>query len=245
MATAAEREFFNDIRSRKSLVPSARRRRRGSKTTYCGLPSDHLTTKQWKERNGAVMTYNMRRPMTWREFKQMPADLQKQYLLWLSFTFQISRAALADMFGCVPKTVDRFLEEHNIDMGFARGRRMTEEQRKAFNRFRYDTTAEGEEECADGDLAAETAREDVDPVAEHDNEASDADVQIEVFESAPAPVEDMRVHELSLMLDGYFGDDLAHKIMHAAGSVFRDGTPVRVGLRITTVVDKEEVHHGT
>lgn len=235
MWISAEREFSDDVRHRKSLVPSARRRKCGSKSRYCGLPSDHLTAKQWKERNGAVMTYNTRRPMTWKEFKKMPTDLQKQYLLWLSFTFRVSRAALADMFECAPKTVDRFLEEHNIDMGFARGRKMTEEQHAAFNRFRYGIPEPDEAEPA-------TAEPDAAPA--HDSDFNAEEVR-PVFPELAAPKTDVHVHELNLMLDGYVGDDLAGKILRVAGSVFHEGTPVRVGLRITTVTDREEEHNGT
>lgn len=231
MWMSAEREFSDDVRHRKSLVPSARRRKCGSKSRYCGLPSDHLTAKQWKERNGAVMIYNTRKPMTWKEFKKMPTDLQKQYLLWLSFTFRVSRAALADMFECAPKTVDRFLEEHNIDMGFARGRKMTEEQHAAFNRFRYGIPEPDEAESA-------TAEPDAAPANDSDRSAEEGVRPMGSDYPAPktgAP----HVHELNLMLDGYVGDDLVRKILRAADSVFHEGTPVRVGLRITTVEERE------
>lgn len=41
----------------------------------CSLPSDTLTEKQRKEKNGEVKSYNITRPMPWREFKPMPEEM--------------------------------------------------------------------------------------------------------------------------------------------------------------------------
>ena len=45
----------------------------------CSLPSDALTEKQRKEKNGEVKSYNITRPMPWREFKSMPEDLKREF----------------------------------------------------------------------------------------------------------------------------------------------------------------------
>lgn len=45
----------------------------------CALPSDILTEKQRKEKNGEVKSYNITRPMPWREFKAMPEDLKREF----------------------------------------------------------------------------------------------------------------------------------------------------------------------
>nr|DAH78354.1 MAG TPA: hypothetical protein [Caudoviricetes sp.] len=45
----------------------------------CSLPSDTLTEKQRKEKNGEVKSYNITRPMPWREFKPMPEDLKREF----------------------------------------------------------------------------------------------------------------------------------------------------------------------
>lgn len=45
----------------------------------CALPSDTLTEKQRKEKNGEVKSYNITRPMPWREFKAMPEDLKREF----------------------------------------------------------------------------------------------------------------------------------------------------------------------
>ena len=38
------------------------------------LPSDNLTAKQRREKNGEVKSYNITRPMPWPEFKALPED---------------------------------------------------------------------------------------------------------------------------------------------------------------------------
>lgn len=45
----------------------------------CSLPSDTLTEKQRKEKNGEVKSYNITRPMPWHEFKAMPEDLRREF----------------------------------------------------------------------------------------------------------------------------------------------------------------------
>ena len=45
----------------------------------CALPSDALTEKQRKEKNGEVKSYNIARPMPWREFKPMPENLKREF----------------------------------------------------------------------------------------------------------------------------------------------------------------------
>lgn len=44
------------------------------------MPSDNLTTKQRREKNSEVKSYNITRPMPWPEFKAMPEDLKREFL---------------------------------------------------------------------------------------------------------------------------------------------------------------------
>lgn len=225
-------DYEMEIRDKKRLAVNARRRKCGSKSTYCGLPSDHMTAKQWKERCGKVMTYQMNKPMTWEEFRAMPDDLQTQYLTGLRKTLSVTQGDLADMFGVVPKTVARYLDEHHIDLGFVRGKRKTAKQEELFRLF-LDGTIAG---AAPRDTAE--AADAASPVA--DDAVAPADEACVVAEEVrgimPAPpAAPVHVHELNLCMDGFFGDELAHKLIRTADSVFGEGTPVRVALRITTV----------
>lgn len=49
------------------------------KRGVCTLPSDNLTAKQKREKNGEVKSYNITRPMPWPEFKALPEDLKREF----------------------------------------------------------------------------------------------------------------------------------------------------------------------
>ena len=85
-----------DVRERRALVSSARRRIGGSRSRRCSLPSDGLSAAQRGRLNGPVRTYALGRPMSWEQFSEMPPDLQRQYL-----------ARLRDRFGLGPRAVAR------------------------------------------------------------------------------------------------------------------------------------------
>lgn len=71
-------DFDYDCMQKKRIAMGAFahiNRKRGG----CSLPSDTLTEKQRKEKNGEVKSYNITRPMPWREFKAMPEDLKREF----------------------------------------------------------------------------------------------------------------------------------------------------------------------
>lgn len=72
--------FDETVQERRALVASARRRIGGSRSRRCSLPSDGLSLAQRRRLNGPVRTYALSRPMSWEQFRAMPADLQQRYL---------------------------------------------------------------------------------------------------------------------------------------------------------------------
>lgn len=71
-------DFDYDCMQKKRIAMGAFahiNRKRGG----CSLPSDTLTEKQRKEKNGEVKSYNITRPMPWHEFKAMPEDLKREF----------------------------------------------------------------------------------------------------------------------------------------------------------------------
>lgn len=72
-------DFNYDCMQKKRIARGAFahiNRKRGG----CSLPSDTLTEKQRKEKNGEVKSYNITRPMPLEEFKEMLDDLKREYL---------------------------------------------------------------------------------------------------------------------------------------------------------------------
>ena len=98
-------DFDYDALQKKRIAAGARHMKRGSRSKRCSLPSDNLTPAQLKRRNGPVSTYKLDAPMRWDDFKEMPADLQKQYLTYLVETYGATNEMLGDMFYVHPTHV--------------------------------------------------------------------------------------------------------------------------------------------
>ena len=98
-------DFDYDALQKKRIAAGARHMRRGSRSKRCFLPSDNLTPAQLKRRNGPVSTYKLDAPMRWDDFKDMPVDLQKQYLTNLVETYGATNEMLGDMFYVHPTHV--------------------------------------------------------------------------------------------------------------------------------------------
>ena len=127
-------DFDYDVMQKKRIASNARRRVCGSKSKFCGLPSDHLTPAQWRKRNGEVKTMNLNQPMSWQAFKDMPNDLQKEYIQKCVDTFGCSMHDLSLLFRVHPVTIIRNFNIMGIDMSvFKRGKRMTKEAQQKFN----------------------------------------------------------------------------------------------------------------
>lgn len=80
----------------------------GSKTKYCGLPSDHLTEAEKRKLNGPCLTYDLSIPHTYAELKLWPEDLQRQYLGKL-LTMRPTNVQLQSMLQTSSKTLYYFL----------------------------------------------------------------------------------------------------------------------------------------
>lgn len=93
-------DFTYDIVQKKRIARGARHKKNGSKSKWCHLPSDNLTAKQLKERNGPIMSYALNVPMDWETFKSMPLDLQQTYLDNLGSRFKVGfTVASRELFG--------------------------------------------------------------------------------------------------------------------------------------------------
>ncbi|MGM9556578.1 MAG: hypothetical protein ACI3VM_09160 [Oscillospiraceae bacterium] len=110
-------DFDFDVMTKKRIARGASARKCGSKSRRCTLPSDYLTDAQKKARNGKLSTYNLSKPMTYKQFKLMPRDLQREYLLKLRNDMHASTRVIALMFGCSEETVRCAIHELDIGTG--------------------------------------------------------------------------------------------------------------------------------
>lgn len=110
-------DFDFDVMTKKRIARGAAARKCGSKSRRCTLPSDYLTDAQKKARNGKMSTYNLSKPMTYEQFKLMPRDLQREYLLKLRNDMHASSRVIAQMFGCSDETVRIAIHNLGINTG--------------------------------------------------------------------------------------------------------------------------------
>lgn len=128
-------EFEKDCAEKKRIASGARHKKNGSRSKYCGLPSDRLTQSQLKKLNGKVVSYKMREPMKWKEFSTLPKDLQQQYLDELHQSFHVGMKQFAAMLGVHPATVHRLVSAEGLRTNFQHGYRMTDAELTAWAVF--------------------------------------------------------------------------------------------------------------
>lgn len=138
-------DFEYEVMQRKRLAHQASHRKRGSKSKKCPMSTDYMTKKQWIERCGDVMTYQLGKPMPWDDFKKMPSHIQKEYLLDMIKRYSTTASDLARMFGITAATMTRHCGTSEIDISFTPGKRMPKEKRNEFEKLLSGTSGEVEE----------------------------------------------------------------------------------------------------
>lgn len=111
-------DFTYDCWQKKQLAQQARHRKCGSKSRKCSLPSDSLTKKQWKERNGKTLSINLNQPTSWEVFKEVSKPTQEEYLNHLLAVYGANATSLAAMFHVQPLTIRRFIQANGLAVKF-------------------------------------------------------------------------------------------------------------------------------
>ena len=94
------KDFDYEVLQRKRIAQQAKYRKNGSRSKKCSLPSDGMSHREWKERNGEVVEYNLNKPMSYERFKLLPKDVQHQYIRGLQERFGVAVAVIAtELFG--------------------------------------------------------------------------------------------------------------------------------------------------
>lgn len=106
------KDYFEEVSERAELVK--RSRGRVAKSSRCRLPSDSLTQKEWNAMNGAVISFNPDKPMTYPKFKLLPEHLQKEYLGGLQVKYNFTLTQLGEMFGISGPSAGRILRKLGI-----------------------------------------------------------------------------------------------------------------------------------
>lgn len=128
-------DFEYDCLQKKRLARQALHRKNGSKSRRCPMSTDHMTEKQWKERNGKIVSVNFDRPTSWDNFRELSKGAQEEYLRNLSATYGANATNLAEMFDVSVSTIRRHIQSTGLDIKFQVGHSMNGEQRAAWEMF--------------------------------------------------------------------------------------------------------------
>lgn len=101
-------EFDRDCMEKKSIARSAHKRPGMYLGTNCSLPSDHLTAAEMQQMSGPLVSYQLGKPMTWDDFKQLPTDLMRLYLQNLQNKYGGTADRVAEMLGVSRTMVFRY-----------------------------------------------------------------------------------------------------------------------------------------
>lgn len=198
-------EFDYEVKSKKSLVPSAKRRKIGANSRQCSLPSDRLSKKEWNERNGPVMTFNPSKPMSWDQFVNgsLSKEIKEEYLNGLIERFSVNQRILAEMFGISAVTLQRTIKKEGLDVKFVKGKFPNPDQMEQFHLF-----LEGNKETA------------IDESMNYENAAEeDGDALSDAYEVAcEHPQVTMKMKEFTLKFEGKLNiDEIANSIRFMLG----------------------------
>lgn len=128
-------DFEYECMQRKRLASQVKYRKRGSRSKKCSLPSDGMTHKQWKERCGQILSYNLSKAICWSDFKNLPISAQTEYITKLQNQYGVTAKDLAKMFGVTPITVRKHVDTNALEVSFPKGHAMDREKRDAWSRF--------------------------------------------------------------------------------------------------------------
>lgn len=214
-------DFEYDVMLKKRLANQAKYRKCGSKSKKCPMSTDHMTRRQWEKRCGEVMTYQLRKPMAWKDFKSQPIHIQKMYIEDLMGVYDVTATDLARMFDVTPATVLRHCGKGGLDVRFTKGKHMNDQQRDMFEKFLRDELNDDAGNIEDGH-----AGEDV--VVEHADGEDEARQQIDINVGKPA--NDMNMTAFDLSFSGKFNRDMLY---NSLSSMLPAGTDVKIDIRCT------------
>ena len=132
-------DFDFDVKQKKSLARNAKYKKNGSKSKKCMLPGDFLTASQKAKLSTTLVDVNLKKPMTWDQFKALPTDIKREYLTFLVEEYNATQAWVSSMMQAPSlKAWKKYLANHEPTLTgiFRKGRRYeTEEMREKWDEF--------------------------------------------------------------------------------------------------------------
>ena len=102
-------------RDRAIVRRSARYKKGGSKSKKCTLGHEYKSKKELDKMNGECVSWKMTEFYSWEEFKQMPKDIQAEYLNYMIFKYGIGLATIsAVVFKKSSNTLKNYVEKNGF-----------------------------------------------------------------------------------------------------------------------------------
>lgn len=221
--------FDLEVYEKKKAVPSARHKKNGSKSKKCKLSTDGLTQRQLQKRNGAIVTYQLNRPMEWKEFKAMPVDIQDKYLNGLVDKYGLNATMAGKVFGVTGQSVVNLLAKGKNNVTLCKVPADTE-KKTAFDLFLNGITVP----AAEKETPAEVKKAPVhtDPVEKPAEELAETAPVVSAETEQAVAVEtkkDFKMSFFSLVFDGAFSKE---EFMRSIGVMIPDGADVSVKVKV-------------
>ena len=157
--------MISDSIEKKKIAHSSHNRK-----THCGkggrvkFPSDYLSKKELKAMNGDVKSYNLKRPMTWEEFRSMPQDLQIMYIKKLRNEFGVPDIVLSKSMGVCKSSFSKAMKDLKLSLGKnagATGRQWLSSEKSSkfseyWNKFNNEKTVEEDSAEDEAEVVEET-----------------------------------------------------------------------------------------
>lgn len=132
-------DFDYDVKEKKRIARGAFAKKNGSKSKKCTLPGDFLTAAEKAKLSTTLVDVNLKKPMTWEQFKALPTDIKREYLTHLVEEYNATQAWVSGMMQAPSlKAWKMYLANHEPTLTgiFPKGRRYeTDEMREKWNEF--------------------------------------------------------------------------------------------------------------
>jgi hypothetical protein len=165
---------------------TARSARKKVRHTGCNLPSDRMSKKEINKMNGEVFCVNIHQPMTWKHFKKLSNDIQREYLTYLSDEFSCRYVDLAKAFGISVAGFAHYLTRNGLKGAIKsnRWKRLKQQEWDVFwNSYTYSGSLEQEWDERMKSMR-ESARESLENDHSATNSADGAEVRVQHVNTA-------------------------------------------------------------
>lgn len=209
-------DFDYDIVQKKRIAHSAAKKKIGSKSKKCTLPSDYLSSAERKKLNGECKVYDWTKPVSWREFKEYPRDIKKECLSHFSKKWGCSSGMFCDMMNIPKSTWASHQNKHGLAHILVRQatRNDKEEFQKWLNSFKSDEV--------------ETA-------------AEPAPVEVKTVEKEVVKIQTLPLYVHTLNRGNFTMSGVGNEIAQTLSSIFQNArVEMRIDFRVLPEEEPEE-----